>query len=107
VPHKESNDGDEHECQPREGVSNQEEGPNDAGTILQIAVEILSQPIVHLLHICRLVCTPTSEGLMLGESYLWTSCSKYVLSMSIEHADESMMFDHLLGYDRATRSDFA
>jgi hypothetical protein len=70
VSHKESNDGDEHECQPREGVSDQEEGPNDAGTILQIPVEILSQPIVHLLHICRLVRTPTSEGLMLGKSYL-------------------------------------
>jgi hypothetical protein len=107
VPHKESNDGDEHECQPREGVSDQKEGPNDAGTILQIPVEILSQPIVHLLHICRSVRTPTSEGLMLGKSYLWTSCSKYVLSMSIEHVDESLIIDHLLGYDHAMRSDFA
>jgi len=107
VPHKESNDGDEHECQPREGVSNQEEGPNDAGTILQIPVEILSQPIVHLLHIWRSVRTPTSEGLMLSESYLWTSCSKYVLSMSIKHGNESLMIDHLLGYDHAMRSDSA
>jgi hypothetical protein len=107
VPHKESNDGDEHECQPREGVSNQEEGTNDAGTILQIPVEILSQPIVHLLHICHLVRTPTSEGLILNNSYLWTSCSKYVLSMSIEHIDESIIIDHLLGYDHAMRSDFA